>query len=336
MKPLSELLPLLDTPCRIFITCHTKPDGDAAGSTLGLAHYLRAMGHEATVVVPSELPDFLAWLPGADTVIDAEKKPESAARAVADADFIFCLDFNDLSRTKVLETLLAAASQPRVLIDHHMFPKPSFAYGLSVPEASSTCELVYDFICMAGHQDRISVEAATCLYTGLVTDTGSFRFPATAASTHRMAAHLKDLGLLHAPIHEAVSDSWSESRMRFIGYALIERMQIFPEHKAGLIAISRADLKLFGLTTGDTEGLVNYPLSIAGVCFATLITERPDEVKLSFRSKGDLDVNAFARTYFNGGGHFNASGGRSERGFNETVDYFISVLPHLAPLREQL
>lgn len=331
MKPMTEALPLLDEPKKIFITCHHKPDGDAIGSMLGLYHYLARRGHSVTPVAPSEVPDFLHWLPGVSHVINAEEHPQAALDAIKTSDLIFCLDFNDFNRTKSLESALAEASQPKILIDHHMFPKPVWDFGTSIPQKSSTCEMVYDFINESGGNDLIDVEIATCLYTGLMTDTGSFRFPITTAAVHRMIADLKDRGLEHAPIHERVFDSWSANRMRFVGYMLIERMEIFPEYSAGLITISRKDLKLFNLSTGDTEGLVQYPMSIQGIRFATLITERADEVKLSFRSKGDFDVNRFAREYFSGGGHFNASGGKSSESLNETVERFKKNLSEFHP-----
>lgn len=331
MRPIQEALPLLATPKNIFIICHTKPDGDAAGATLGLKHYLDLKGHKTSVIVPSELPDFLNFLPGAGNVIDATGNEKKAVAALKNADLIFCLDFNHFSRTKVMEQHLAAATQPKILIDHHMFPADVWDYGMSEPDKSSTCEMVYDFINLCGDNALIDLNIAQCLYTGMMTDTGSFRFSATTGSVHRAIADFLDRGLDHTLIHQHVYDSWSEKRMRFVGYALIEKMELFPEYKTGIIAISKKDLKLFGLGIGETEGLVNYPLSIAGVQFAVLLTERSDEVKLSLRSKGDFDVNAIARTYFNGGGHFNASGGSSQKSLEETLHYFKEILPQIAP-----
>jgi phosphoesterase RecJ-like protein len=299
---------------------------------LGLGHYLQLKGHHVTCVAPSEVPDFLLWLPGVTRVIDYENKPSVAKEALIQADLIFCLDFNDFSRVKNLEESLTQATQPKILMDHHMFPKPVWDYGVSNPDKSSTCEMVYDFINFAGDNALINTNIAQCLYTGTMTDTGSFRFPATTGNVHRMIGDFLDRGLKHSVIHEAVNDNWSEKRMRFVGYMLIERMQIFHKYNAGLITISREDLKLFGLAAGDTEGLVQYPMSIRGIRFSTLITERADEVKLSFRSKGAFDVNKFAREYFMGGGHFNASGGRSNQTFNETIDRFKEILSQFHPL----
>ena len=331
MKSITEALPLLQSPQKIFITTHHKPDGDAIGSMLGLYHYLTLKGHQVTPVAPSEVPDFLLWLPGVRQVINYEADAAAAELALQGADYIFCLDFNDFSRVKGLETALTAATQPKILIDHHMFPKPVWDYGVSMPEKSSTCEMVYDFINLAGDNALINLDMATCLYTGTMTDTGSFRFPVTTGAVHRMIADFLERGLKHAPIHEAISDNWSMNRMRFVGYMLLERMEIFPKWNAGLVYISREDLKLFSLTPGDTEGLVQYPMNVQGVRFSTLITERADEVKLSFRSKGDFDVNKFAREHFDGGGHFNASGGRSTKTFNETILLFKEILSEFHP-----
>lgn len=331
LLPIAEIFPLLEAPRRIVIVTHYRPDGDAVGSSLGLTHYLRACGHDVTTVVPSEMPPFLGWLPGAEEVINYEARPHPVLNALAEAEVIFCLDLNDLSRTQTLETPLREATAPRVLIDHHMFPKDEFFCGTSLPEKSSTCEMVYDFIVEHGGQAKIDAVMAQCIYTGLLTDTGAFRFPATTASVHRVVADLKDRGLEHTPIHEAIFDTWTQSRMRFLGFALGERMEIFPKQKSGLIAISKRDAQLFNLGPGDTEGLVNYPLSIEGIRFSVLITERPTEVRMSFRSKGDFDVNEFARKHFNGGGHFNASGGKSNLTFAETVAKFKSLLNQYHP-----
>ena len=332
MKPLAEALPLLRAPKRIAIITHHKPDGDAMGSMLGLFHFLRLHGHKVTPIAPSEAPDFLHFLPGSGDVLDAEAQPKRAADALQDAEIIFCLDFNDPSRVKIMQAALEAAGGAKLLIDHHMFPKPAFDFGASNPAKSSTCEMVYDFISECGDNALINLDIATCLYTGTMTDTGSFRFPVTSGAVHRMVADFKDRGLDHTVIHEAVYDSWSANRMRFVGYALIERMEIFPQWQAGLITVSRADMKLFDLAPGDTEGLVQYPLSVRGIRFSTLITERSDEVRLSFRSKGDYDVNLFARTHFAGGGHFNAAGGKSCESINDTVSRFKKILSEFHPL----
>ncbi len=331
MKPIQSLLPLLEVPRNIVITTHYKPDGDAVGSLLALYHYLTRKQHRVTAVVPSEVPRFLDWMPGTDAIINYESATSRTQAAIKEADIIFCLDFNVFTRVQKMEASLSEAGAVKVVIDHHMFPAPVWDYGVSEPDKSSTCEMVYDFIRQSGDLEMIDPDIAACLYTGVMTDTGSFRFPATTASVHDMVAELKRRGLEHTHIHEAVYDSWSVDRMRFIGYMLIERMEIFPQWQAGLVTVARKDLQLFSLGPGDTEGLVNYPLSIGGIRFATLITERGDDIRLSFRSKGDFDVNAFAREYFNGGGHFNASGGRSSQSFSDTIAHFKKILSDIHP-----
>jgi len=327
MKDIRAVLPLLQEPRKIFITTHHKPDGDAIGSTLGLYHFLVQQGHRPVVAVPSEVPDFLAWMPGIDTVLNFESEPKVVLKALADADLVFCLDFNNLSRIKTLEAPLAAATQPKVLIDHHLRPDETiFAYGMSEPEKSSTCEMVYDFIRISGGEQYIDDAVAQCLYTGLMTDTGSFRFPIATAAVHEMIADLKHRGLQHAVIHQHVYDSWSEERMRFLGYVLYEKMKIYPAQKVGVIALSQEDQQKFHISTGDTEGMVNYPLSIENITVAVLLTEKKDEVRMSFRSKGNIDVSTFAATHFNGGGHFNAAGGRSKESLADTLSKLKTLL----------
>jgi bifunctional oligoribonuclease and PAP phosphatase NrnA len=331
MHPIQEIFPLLASPKKIFITTHHKPDGDAIGSMLGLAHYLRKKGHEVTPVSPGELPDFLEWMPGVNGIINYEEAPGDALKALAECDLIFGVDFNHFGRTKHLETFLDAAAQPKIMIDHHLHPQPVWQYGVSHPEKSSTCEMVYDFIVVSGDGALIDIPIAECLYTGVMTDTGSFRFSVTTAEAHTMVAALMRTGLNHSLIHEYIYDSWSEDRMRFLGYVLIEKMEVFRKYNSALITLSKKEMNLFKVRNGDTEGLVNYPLSISGIRFATLITERSDEIKLSFRSKGDYDVSAVAKAHFNGGGHFNASGGRTDLSFNETIVYFKKILSDIHP-----
>lgn len=331
MQSIQEIFPLLAAPKKIFITTHFKPDGDAIGSMLSLYLYLKKKGHSVTAVSPSEIPDFLMWMPGVNELYNYEAESKYCEKALREADFIFGLDFNDFSRTKYLEQAILQSPQPKVMIDHHLLPKDVWDFGMSNPDKSSTCEMVYDFINLAGDNELIDLDIAACLYTGLLTDTGSFRFPATTESSHLMAADLKRKGLQHTKIHEEINDSWSLKRMQFLGYVLLEKMEIIPEYQTGIIILSKKDMKLFDITTGDTEGLVNYPLSIANVRFAVLMTERADEVKMSFRSKGNFDVSSLARTYFLGGGHFNAAGGSSKKSLEETLIYFKEILSDIHP-----
>lgn len=327
MQIIQNLFDQLTTPKKVVITMHQKPDGDAMGSTLGLYHFLKQFGHEVQVISPTNWASFIGWMPGVNTVLDYERQTDVSNEVIKDADWIFCLDFNTLSRTKKMEEALNEAEGERILIDHHREPQvEKFAYGISDTGKSSTCEMVYDFITGSGNADKISLDVAQCLYTGVMTDTGSFRFPSTTASVHTMVAHLKEIGLVHGPIHEALFDNGSEARLRFIGNVLLNRMEVFYEYNTALIAIPQQDLIKYDVKTGDTEGLVNYPLSMEGIKFAAIIIDRGEERKCSFRSKGDFDVNTFARTYFNGGGHYNAAGGATIDSLEKAVDDFKTAM----------
>ncbi len=328
MQAINEFYPQLKTPKKVVITTHQKPDGDAMGSSLGLYHFLIQLGHEVTVISPTNWADFLKWMPGCDKVIDFEKNTEMAVQIINNAELIFCLDFNILHRTKNMESVISKSSAIKLLIDHHQQPeKEAFDFGESNTYKSSTCEMVYDFIVEAGYTDKINIDIATCLYTGIMTDTGSFRFASTTASVHHVVAHFKELGLNHTVIHENIYDNFLEDRLRFIGNALLNRLDVLYEYNTALMVISKQDLNRFDLKTGDTEGLVNYLLSIKGIQFGALAIDREEERKWSFRSKGDFDVNLFARNHFNGGGHKNAAGGRSTDSLEETVKKFKQVLP---------
>jgi phosphoesterase RecJ-like protein len=309
------------------ITMHQKPDADAMGSSLGLYHFLIQFGHHVTVISPTNWASFLNWLPGCNNVLDYEAVEPKAIAAIDAADWIFCLDFNVLSRTKRMEEKLAGAKGDRILIDHHREPQAEvFAYGNSDTGKSSTAEMVYDFIKASGHDENINEAVAECLYAGAMTDTGSFRFPSTTASVHKMVADLKERGLQHTRVHEELFDNFLENRFRFIGHVLMNRMEVFYEYNTALISIPQADLVKFNIRTGDTEGLVNYPLSIQGIKLAAIIIDRGEERKSSFRSKGGFDVNAFARKYFNGGGHFNAAGGFNKEPLDEVVAKFKAAI----------
>ncbi len=327
MQDISQIFSLLPTPRKVVITMHQKPDGDAMGSTLGLYHFLKQFGHTVTVISPTNWASFLNWMPGCDLVLDYDRETNTGDALIKAADWIFCLDFNTLGRTKRMCGPLDEATGQRILIDHHREPQEEkFAYGISDATKSSTCEMVYDLIMNSGHGEMINAATAQCLYAGVMTDTGSFRFPGTSANVHRMVARLKEAGLNHTPIHEALFDNFSENRLRFTGNVLLNRMEVFYEYNTALIAVPQADLIKYDIKTGDTEGLVNYPLSIEGIKLAAIIIDRGEERKCSFRSKGDFDVNTFARTYFNGGGHFNAAGGATTDPLEKAVKDFYTAM----------
>ena len=327
MQSISAIYSELSIPKKVVITMHQKPDGDAMGSTLALYHVLNKMGHEVLVISPTNWTSFLDWMPGSKEVMDYERNVEAADAIIENAEWIFCLDFNTLNRTRKMETVLLAAKGKRILIDHHREPQTEvFAYGISDTSKSSTAEMVYDFIVDSGNGDLITEEIAECIYTGVMTDSGSFRFPSTTANVHRLVAFLKDKGLQHSKVHEAIYDNFSETRLRFIGNVLLNRMEVFYEYNTALIAIPHADLLKYDIKTGDTEGLVNYPLSIEGIKMAAIIIDRGEERKCSFRSKGDVDVNTFARKYFGGGGHFNAAGGQTTDTLDNAVHLFVTAM----------
>ncbi len=327
MQNIEAFYPLLSSPQRVVITTHQKPDGDAMGSSLGLFHFLKGLNHDVTVISPTNWADFLNWMPGTEGVINFEMHKEKALKILEDATVLFCLDFNIFHRTKHLAPYLASAKAIKVLVDHHQQPdSPSFDYGVSDTSKSSTCEMIYDFIVGSGNENALNQVIATCLYTGVMTDTGSFRFPSTTASVHRMVARLKEAGLDHAEVHNHIYDNFLENRLRFIGFALLNRMEVLYEYNTALMYITRQDLHKYGIKTGDSEGLVNYLLTIKGIKFGAIVIDRDEERKWSFRSKGGFDVNQFARNHFEGGGHANASGGRSSGSVEETVAHFKEVI----------
>jgi phosphoesterase RecJ-like protein len=305
------------------------------GSSLGLLHFLKNAGFQAQVISPTNWADFLDWMPGIKDVVDYESKREQANRIVEEADWIFCLDFNNMSRTKSMEQVLLNAKAQKVLIDHHREPQTEvFDFGISDISKSSTSEMIYDFIISTGKADLMNKQTAQCIYAGVMADTGSFRFASTTASVHLMVAHLKGFEIEHSKIHSAVYDNFQENRLRFIGHVLTYRMEILYEYNTALIAIPKSDTQKFHIKTGDTEGLVNYPLSIQGIEMAALLIDRDDERKWSFRSKEHFDCNTFSRKYFNGGGHYNASGGRSVESLEENVAQFKKVLKEFSSLQQ--
>ncbi|HEV8080633.1 MAG TPA: DHH family phosphoesterase [Chitinophagaceae bacterium] len=327
MQPVTDIFPLLTQPKNIVITFHQKPDADAMGSALGLYHFLIQLGHTVTVVSPTNWAGFLSWMPSCKKVLDYEMQTAKATEVLSKAEWLFCLDFNTMDRTRKMAVVLTNLSCTKILIDHHQQPQAEvFNYGISDVTKSSTCEMVYDFIINSSNADKINVDAAECLYAGVMTDTGSFRFNSTTASVHTMVADLKNRGLNHSKIHENLFDNFLESRFRFFGHVLLNRMEVFYDYNTALIAIPQADLIKFNVKTGDTEGLVNFPLSIHGIKLACIIIDRGDERKSSFRSKGSFDVNTFARRYFNGGGHFNASGGKNTEPLDEVVQKFKEAI----------
>jgi phosphoesterase RecJ-like protein len=327
-----ELAPILHGPSiKIFITTHHKPDGDAMGSTLGLYHYLKKLGHQPTVVTPNDYGTFLYFLPDHQHSIQFETHALEAQKVLDEAELIFCLDFNHLSRINELGDLVRESKATKVMIDHHLHPDHFASYYLHDHHASATCELVFRLIEIMGDEALLDQKIATCLYTGIMTDTGSFRFSATTPAVHRTIARLMEAGANHVFIHEAINDSWSFERLQFVGYVLMNKLKHLPDKKTAYITISAEELERFKVKTGDTEGIVNYALSIEGVKFAALIVDRTILVKMSFRSKGAIPANQFSNSYFNGGGHLNAAGGQSSDPLDITEARFLAALDEFTP-----
>jgi phosphoesterase RecJ-like protein len=275
MKPIQEIYPHLKDPRRVVITMHQKPDPDAMGSALGMYHFLVQLGHTVDVVSPTNWPEFLNWMPACDKVLDYETQTDRADRLLEKADWLFCLDFNALYRTRTMARKLEKLTLVKIMLDHHEEPHTSsFDYGMSVIPKSSTAEMVYDFIIGSGHADKLNLEIAQCLYAGVMSDTGSFRFPITTPSVHLMVADLKKQGLDHSKVHQDIYDNFLENRLRFLGHVLMNRMEVIYEYNTALIHITKGDLLRFQIKTGDTEGIVNYPLSIKGIRMAALLIDR--------------------------------------------------------------
>ena len=327
MKPIKEIYSQLQGKKNIIITMHQKPDADAMGSSLAMYHFLRQFGHDVWVISPTNWARWLDWMEGTKEALDYELNKKEADELLDKADWLICLDHNHFDRAKGMAQKLSAVKCIKILIDHHQEPDElSFDYGVSNTEKSSTCEMVYDFIVGSGNEDKINLVIAECIYAGVVADTGSFRFSSTHASVHYLVAYLKEIGLQHTKVHEALYDNFLENRLRFLGHVLSNRLEVIYQLNTALIYVSKAELLKFGIKTGDTEGLVNYPLSIQGIKLVGLVIDRDEERKWSFRSKGDFDCNTFARKYFNGGGHFNASGGKDSGSLQETIQKFKKAI----------
>ena len=327
LKQFKELKDFLQKPRNIVVIGHRNPDGDAMGSTLALSHYLKKKGHFPTVVVPNEYPEFLHWLPGSDKTYRFDWQNSQSVKAINKSELIFLLDFNALHRVGFdMEKTLEAYPNDFAMIDHHQQPD-DVKYMYSDTEICSTCQMVYQFIDMMGDVDLIDSDIATCLYTGIMTDTGSFHFRSTTSTTHRIIADLIDKGAENDRIHNNVYDDNSYGRLLLLGQAL-SNLQIFPEYKTAFITLTDAEKKQFDFQKGDTEGVVNYALSLKNIVFAAIFIEDKEQgiIKMSLRSKGKFSVNQFARNHYNGGGHDNAAGGKSDLSMQETTKEFTSLL----------
>lgn len=323
-----EYLQELSKPKKIIITTHHKPDGDALGSSLGLYHWLKGKGHDVHVVLSSDFPNFLDWMPGFEDLIYYPSQTEYSQQLFDTAEIIFCLDYSALSRTNILEPVIREAKGQKWMIDHHLDPEDFATVEYWDSSAAATAQLVYTFIADV-YQDKASINAeiAACLYAGIMTDTGSFRFRSTTSAVHHIIANLIDAGAKNWEIHENIYNSATENRLKFLGYSLLNCLEVIPEYNTALFSLTKEDLSKFNVSTGDTEGLVNYALSIKGIRLAGLFVDRTELIKLSLRSIGEIPCNEICRKYFNGGGHLNAAGGNSTDKLEDVVAKFKSILP---------
>lgn len=333
MNRFEELKELLAKPRKIVILPHRNPDGDAIGSTLALSHYLTKIGHECEIIAPNDFPKFLKWMDGAKKIRIGEYKPGKCRNLVENAELIFILDFNNFNRIDEVGEWVQRSRVPKILIDHHQEPE-EFDFMYSDTSMPATCQMVYNFIEKMGHLELIDRSIAECIYTGIMTDTGNFRFRNTQASTHRVVAELHEKGIEIDKIYNNVFDTQSPSRMKLLGLAL-NSMEAFPEFRTAYMFLTRAQQLEYSSQKGDTEGFVNFGLGLNDFVFSVIFIEdqQQDFIKISLRSKGNFDVNTFARTHFNGGGHINAAGGKSELNMEETIRKFEELL-HL--YREEL
>ncbi|MEM9920812.1 MAG: bifunctional oligoribonuclease/PAP phosphatase NrnA [Bacteroidota bacterium] len=326
MENLNDLKAFLAIPRDIVLTSHRNPDGDAIGSTLAMYHYLQRNGHSVRMVFPSDYPLVFSWMDSLDNVVVYDIDPEETDKVLKTAQMVFSLDYNSLERIDKVGEIISELRVPLVMIDHHLYPDGFADYSLSEPKASSTCELVYDFIEMMGDVNQIDPIIGECLFTGILTDTGSFKY-ATSPKLFRIVSDLLDRGVDDYKLQDLIFNSMDQKQLALLGHCLANRMEILDDFKTGIITLSRKDYERFDIQRGDTEGIVNFLLKIRNVKIAAFITEQPTIVKISLRSKGDISVQEIAQKYFKGGGHKNAAGGSSYKGLRATVDKFKSVLP---------
>ncbi len=327
MEFAAEIKSLLALPKDVVILTHRNPDGDAIGSSLAMYHYLKNYGHAVTVICPSEYPGFLSWMPGIHDILVYDCDEENVKAVIEKANIAFCLDFNSIDRIdKVGELLEAQSNVTKILIDHHLHPEGFADYLISDTQASSTCELVYEFILSLGDKHLIDQIIGESIFTGILTDTGSFKY-GTSPKLFRIVADLIELGVDDYKLQDLIFNSLQEKHLRLLGHCLHNRMELLPEYKTGIITLTKEDYAEMDIQRGDTEGIVNYLLKIKDVKIAAFIMEQPKIVKISLRSKGDFSVQEIAKKHFRGGGHKNASGGASFLSLSTTVKKFKEVLP---------
>lgn len=312
---------------RFVIVAHISPDGDAMGSSLGLYHFLKEMDKEATVIYADSVSDNLSWLPGVKDALFYDANPDAAAVCIANAEVIFCVDFNAVKRMGPMGELVAKADVVRIMVDHHLYPEDFCHICISHPEISSTSELVFRLICRMGYFDMMTLDIATVIYTGMMTDTGAFTYNSNSPEIYVIISELLKLGINKDKIYDRVNNTFSESRERLMGYTISQKMKLFERYKASMISLTKEELEQYNFKKGDSEGFVNIPLSVKGIVFSAFFRQDREYVKVSLRSKGNFPANKVAEQYFNGGGHKNAAGGEFFGTIEEAEQLFESILP---------
>lgn len=318
---------LTDAKLNIAIVPHEHPDGDAIGSAIGLAEVFAGYGHKAQIISPTDYPDFLKWFSAKTEIVVSSRNKKLAQEILDQSDILFCVDFNEASRVGKMEKMVLEYHKTKILIDHHPFPTNFCDFTISETHYSSTAELIFDVVTKIGMKKYITPSAAEALYTGILTDTGSFNHNTSDPNTFKVVSELMKFGIDTQKIQSGVYHNFSASRMKFLGYCLSQKMVVFPELRTAMITITKKEQEEFNFKTGDTEGFVNFPLSIVDIVFSAIFIEKDDIIKASFRSKGNFPTNHFSREHFNGGGHLNASGGETNLTLDETIEKFTQLLP---------
>ena len=317
---------LIEAAERIVILTHLSPDGDAVGSSLGLYHFLKEIGKEPVVIVPNRFPSFLNWMSGAADIVVLEEKHKEVQGLITEADLLICVDFNDLKRIDGAKPFVEQSHAKKILIDHHLLPEAFADVTISHPEISSSSELVFRLICRMGFFQNITQACAESIYVGMMTDTGNFSYASQSPEIYHIISELLSKGIDKDNIYRLVYNTYSENRMRLMGFCLVEKMKLYKEQRTAVISLSLDELARFDYQVGDAEGFVNIPLSIEGIDISVFVREDVKKVKMSFRSQGTFPVNKMASTYFNGGGHLNAAGGESYLSLAETLDKLEKVI----------
>lgn len=324
---IQQVRKLLDKHDNIVIVCHVSPDGDAIGSSLGLYHFLEEIGKRVTVIVPDSLPKNLLFLKGVKDILIYTRYPEYAQELIEQAELIFCLDFNALSRLGDLEEPIGKASAKKVMVDHHLYPEPFCDVTISHPQVSSTCELVFRLICRMGMFEYLTLKSANAIYVGMMTDTGNFTYNSNKPEMYFIVGELIKKGINKDDLYAKVCNTNSLDKLRLNGFAIHEKLTVFEPHHTAMITLTKDELKKFHYQKGDSEGLVNVPLSIPGIVFSAFFREEDDFIKVSLRSKGEFPANKVAEEWFNGGGHLNAAGGEFYGTMDEIITRFVKLLP---------